>query len=157
MDLIADLQPTKEIMPTVRPFHHPTSSFETRVLLSFLFLLSARFDVRDVAATLGRPTQLRVVVALVAAQMLARFLLGRRSRDHHRIQRGAELLHVVPVSTRERDRQRDAVGIREEVSLGAQFAPISGVFSDLIPPFTGAETITPSSDWKRQSMPRRSS
>jgi hypothetical protein len=27
----------------------------------------------------------------------------------------------------------------------------------LIPPFTGAETITPSSDWKRQSMPWRSS
>ena len=157
MDLIANLQPTKQIMPAVRPFDHPTSCFETRILLSFLFLLSARLDMRDVAATLGRPTQLRVVVALVAAEMLARLLLGRRSSNHNRIQRGAELFHIVPVSTRERDAQRDAVGIREQMSLGAQFAPIRRVFSDLVPPFTGAETMTPSSDWKRQSIPRRSS
>ena len=157
MNLIANLQPAKEIMPAVRPFHHPTSSLEARILLSFLLFLSARLDMCDVAATLGRPTQLRVVVALVAAEMLARLLLGRRSSNHNRIQRRAEEFHVVPVSTRERDRQRDAVGIREQMSLGAQFAPVGGVFSDFVPPFTGAETITPSSDWKRQSIPRRSS
>ena len=157
MNLIANLQPTKQIMPAVRPFDHPTSSFETRILLSFLLFLSARFDVRDVAATLGRPTQLRVVVALVAAEMLSRFLLGRRTRNDHGVQGGPKLFHVVPVSARERDRQRDTVGVREEMSLGAQFAPIRGVFSGLVPPFTGAEMMTPSSDWKRQSMPRRSS
>ena len=157
MDLITNLQPTKQIMPAVRSFDHPASCFEARILLSFLFLLSARLDMRDVAAVLGRPTQLRVVVALVAAEMLSRLLLGRRSSHHNRIQRRAEEFHVVPVSTRERDRQWDAVGVREEVSLGAQFTPIRRVFSDLVPPFTGAETITPSSDWKRQSIPRRSS
>jgi len=157
MNLIANLQPAKEIMPADRPFHYPTSSFEARILLSFLFLLPARLDVRDVAATLGRPAQLWVVVALIAAEMLARLLHGRRSSHHNRIQRRAEAFHVVPVSARERDRQRDAVGIREEVPLGAQFAPVGRVFSDLVPPFTGAETIAPSSDWKRQSIPRRSS
>ena len=144
-------------MPTIRPFDDPTPGLEARILSTFLFLLAARFDMRDIAATLRRPTQLRVVIALVAAQILARLLSGRRPRDHHRIQGDAELLHVVPVSTREGDRQRDAVAVREEMSLGAQFAPIRGVFSDLIPLFTGAETITPSSDWKRQSMPWRSS
>lgn len=157
MDLITNLQPTKQIMPAVGPFDHPTSRFETRILLSFLFLLPARLDMRDVAATLGRSMQLRVVVALVAAEMLSRLLLGRRTRNHHGIQGGPELFHIVSVSTRERDRQRDAVGIREQMSLGAQFAPIRRVFSDLVPPFTGAETMTPSSDWKRQSIPRRSS
>jgi len=157
MDFITNLQPTKQIMPAVRPFDHPTSSFETRILLSFLFLLSARLDVRDISAALGRPTQLRIVVALVAAEMLSRLLVGRRARDNHRVQGGPELFHVVPVSARERDRQRDAVGVREEMSLGAQFAPIRGVFSGLVPPFTGAEMMAPSSDWKRQSMPRRSS
>ena len=157
MDFVTNLQSTKQIVPAVRPFDHPTPGFETRVRLAFLFFLSARFDMRDVAATLGRPAQLRIVVALVTTQMLRRLLLGRRTSNNDCLQRGPELLHVMPVGARERNRQRDAVGIREEVSLGAQFAPIRGVFSDLIPPFTGAETITPSSDWKRQSMPWRSS
>ena len=157
MNLIAYLQPTKQVMPAVRPFDHPTSGFETRVLLAFLFFLAARLDMRNVAATLGRLTQLRIVVTLVAAQMLARFLSGRGPRNNHRIKGDAKLLHVVPVGSRECNRQRDAVGIRQEVSLGAQFAPIRGVFSGLVPPLTGAEMMTPSSDWKRQSMPRRSS
>ena len=157
MDLVTNLQPTKQVVPTIRTFDDPTSGFETRVLLAFLLFLAARFDMGDVPATLGRPTQLRVVVALVAAQMLARFLFGRGPRDNHRIKGDAELLHVVPVGARKGDRQRDAVGIREEVSLGAQFAPIRGVFSGLVPPLTGAEMMAPSSDWKRQSMPRRSS
>jgi hypothetical protein len=63
----------------------------------------------------------------------------------------------VAVSAGERDRQRNAVGVREHVPLGAQFASIRRVFSDLIPPLTGAETVALSIDWKRQSIPWRSS
>ena len=144
-------------MPAIRPFDHPAPGPEARVLSAFLFFLAARFDVRNVSATLGRPTQLRIVVALITTEMLARLLGGRRPGDDHGVQGGAELLHVVPVRAREGDRQRDAVRVREQVPLGAQFAPIRGVFSGLVPPLTGAETIAPSSDWKRQSMPRRSS
>ena len=157
MDFITNLQPTKQIVPSVCPFDYPTSSLETRILLSFSLFLATRLGVRDISAAFGRPTQLRIVVALITTEMLSRLLLGRRSSNHNRIQRGAELFHVVPVSARERDCQRDAIGIREEMSLDTQFAPIRGVFSDLVPPFTGAETIAPSSDWKRQSMPLRSS
>lgn len=157
MNFVTNLQPPKEVMPAIGPFNNPTPGFESRILSAFLFFLPTRFDVGDVPPARRRATQFRIVVALVAAKMLARRLLGRGTRDHHRIQGGAEHLHVVPVGARERDRQRDAIGIRERVPLGAQFAPIGRVFSGLVPPLTGAETMTPSSDWKRQSIPWRSS
>jgi hypothetical protein len=63
----------------------------------------------------------------------------------------------VPVGARERSSQRNAVGVRESMAFGAQFAAVCGVFSGLVPPFTGAETVALSSDWKRHSTPRRSS
>lgn len=157
MNLITNLQPTKQIMPVVGTLDNPAAGFESWICLTFLLLLSARLDMRDVPATPGRPTQLGVVVALVAAQMLARFLLGRRSPDNHGIQRGTEHLHVVPVGARECRGQGNPVGIREVVPLGAQFAAIGGVFSDLVAPFTGAGTMAESSDWNRQSIPLRSS
>jgi hypothetical protein len=63
----------------------------------------------------------------------------------------------VPVRTGEGDRQRNAFGVREHVSLGAQFAAIRRVRAGLIPPLTGADTVALSIDWKRQSIPWRSS
>lgn len=157
VDLVANLQSAKQVMPTIRPFDDPAPGPEARVLSAFLFFLAARFDVGDISATLCRATQLRIVVALVTTEMLARLLVGRWPGNDHGVQSGAKLLHVVPVRAREGDRQGDAVRVREQVPLGAQFAPIGGVFADLVPPLTGAEMMTPSSDWKRQSMPRRSS
>lgn len=157
MNLVTDLQTTEQIVPVVGTLDDPSAGFESRIVLAFLLFLPARFDVSHVTSTLGRTTQLRVVIALVAAEMLARLLLGRRAGDHHRIQRGAEALHVVPVGARERCGQRDTVGIREVVPFGTQFAPIGGVFSGLVAPFTGAGTVAESSDWKRQSIPLRSS
>jgi hypothetical protein len=63
----------------------------------------------------------------------------------------------VPVGARERSSQRNAVGVGEVMAFGAQFPAVCGVFSGQIPPLTGAETVALSSDWKRQSMPWRSS
>ena len=157
MYLVANLQPTEQIVPAVGALNHPAAGFESRITPAFLLLLAARLHVRDVTSTLCRAAQFRIVVTFVAAKMLARFLPGRRSRDHHRVQRGAEPFHVVPVGARERGGQRNAVGIREIVPLGAQFAPICRVFSCLVAPLTGAETVAESSDWKRQSIPLRSS
>jgi len=157
MNLVTNLQSTEQIMPPIGSLNDPSASFESRIALAFLLFLSARFDVSNVSPTLGRATQLRVVVAFIAAQMLTRFSLGRRSGDHHRIQGGPESLHVVPVGTRECSRQRDTVGIREIVPFGAQFSAIGRVFSSFVAPLTGAETVAESSDWKCQSMPLRSS
>ena len=157
MNLIANSQSTEQVVPAVGSLDNPASGFESWILLAFLLFLSARLDVFDVPATRCRATQLRVVVTFVAAKMLTRFLLGRRAGHHERIQGGPEQLHIVPVGARERDRQGNPVGVREEVPLGAQFPAIGGVFSGLVPPLTGAGMIAESSDWKRQSMPLRSS
>jgi len=147
VDFVSNLQSAKEIMPAVGAFHDPATSLEARIVLSFLFFLSARLDVCYVPATMRRTAQLRIIVALVATKMLAWFLLGRWPGDNHRVQRRGEPLHVVPIGARERGRQRNAVGVGEIVSLGAQFAAICRVFSGLVAPFTGAETVAESSDW----------
>lgn len=144
-------------MPAVGSFNDPAAGSKARVGLAFLFFLSARLDMGDVSAPRSRATQLRIIVAFVAAQVLPTPFLGRRAWNHQRVQRGLELLHVVAIRARYRDCQRDAIGIREIVPLGAQFAAIGGVFSDLIPPLTGAETVAESIDWKSQSIPWRSS
>lgn len=157
MNFVADLQPPKQIVPAIRPFNNPAPGFETRVLFPFSFLLPSGFDVCDVSATFGRSVQLRVVISFVTTKMLAGLGLGRGTSNDHGVQGRPELLHVVPIRARERDRQRDAVGVGEYVPFGAQFASIRRVFADLIPPLTGAEMMTPSSDWKRQSIPWSSS
>ena len=144
-------------MPAIGSFDHPTPRPETRIPFALALLLAARLDMGDIPATNRRATQSGVVIAFVATQVLPWPHRGRLTLDDHGLQCRRELLHVVPVGTRECDRQRDAVGVREQVPLGAEFAAIRRVFAGLIPPFTGADTMALSSDWNRQSMPRRSS
>ena len=156
MDLVTNLQSPKQVVPAIATFHHPTACFVPWILPSLLLLLAARLDVGDVPPPRCRAANLGIVVALVVAQVLAH-LFRRGSRNDQRLQRLAEHLHIVPVCARERDRQRDAVRVGEHVSLGAQFTPICRVFSGLVPPLTGADTVALSIDWNRQSMPWRSS
>lgn len=144
-------------MPAIGSFDHPTARPETRIPFALALLLSARLDMGDIRTTNRRATQRRVVIAFVATQVLPWPHRGRLALNDHGLQCRRELLHVVPVGARECDRQRDAVRVREQVPLGAEFATIRRVFAGLIPPFTGADTMAPSSDWNRQSMPRRSS
>lgn len=157
MHFIANLQSPKQIVPAIGPFDHPTPGLESRIVLAFLFFLPARLHVRHVPSTFRRLAQFRIVVSFVATKMLAGPLLRRPTSNDHGVQGRAELLHVVPIRSRERDRQRDAVRVGEQVPLGAQFASIRRVFADLIPLLTGAETVALSSDWKCQSIPWRSS
>ena len=157
MYFITNLPTAKQVVPAVATFHNPSSCSVSRISFPLLLFVAARFDVCDVAASRRRPTQLWVVVAFVAAQMLARFFLRRGSRKDHGVQRRGELLHVVPVGASKRDGQRNAVGIRERVPFGAQFAAIRRISSGLVPPGTGADTVALSIDWKRQSIPWRSS
>ena len=157
MDFVTSFQSAKQVMPAVAPLDDPAASLETRVPLSFFFLLAARLDVCDVLASRGRATNFRIIVTLVVAQMLVGPFLWRRSLDDQGVQCVIELLHVVPIGTGKRDGQRDAVGVGERMSLGAQFAAIRRVRAGLIPPLTGADTVALSIDWNRQSMPWRSS
>ena len=155
MNIVTNLQSAKQVVPAIAAFHDPAASLEARILLPLALFLAARLDVGDVATSCGRPAQLRVVISLVAAQMLARLLARRRSSNDEGVQRGIELFHVVPVRTGERDGQGNALGVGELMPLGAQFAAIRRVRPGLIPPLTGADTVALSVDWNRQSMPRR--
>lgn len=155
MNFVTNFQSAKQVVPAVAALHNPAPCLIPRVFLSFFLLLAARLDVGDVPAPQCRTAKLRIVVPLIVAQMLPRFFLGRRARNHDGVQRGAKLFHVVPVRTRECDGQRNAFGVGEHVSLGAQFAAIRRVFSGLIPPGTGADTVALSIDWNRQSIPWR--
>ncbi len=157
MNLIANLQSTKEIVPAIGSLNDPASGLESRIGLAFLFFLATRLDMGNVPATRGRATQLRVIVAFIATEVLARFAFGRGPGYDDRVERGTEHLHVVPVGAREGGGQRNAVGIGKRMAFCAQFTPVRGVLSGQIPPLTGAETVALSSDWKRQSMPWRSS
>ena len=159
MNFVTNLQATKQVVPAIGSLDDPAPRSESRIAFALLHFLAARFDMGDVAATRGRAAQLRVVVAFVAAKVLTRFLLGRWSPDDYRVKGGPEPRRagVVPVRARKRDRQWEAVSVREIVPFGAQFSAICWVFSGLVPPLTGAETVAESRDWNCQSIPWRSS
>lgn len=157
MNFIAYLQSAKQIVPAIASLDHPAPRSELRVLLPFFFFVTARLDMGDISAPHRRASQFRVIISLVAAKMLAGTFLRRWPSNDQCLQRGIEQLHIVPVSAGERDGQRDTVGVRELMPLGAQFSSICRVFSSFIPPLTGAETVALSMDWKRQSIPLRSS
>ena len=156
MDLVTNLQSSKEVVPAVAAFDHPAPGFVARILLALGFFLTARLDMGNVPAPRGGATNLGIIIALVITEVLRHFP-GRWPTDHDGVQRGVEHFHVVPVRAREGDGQANAIGIGERMQLGAQFAPIGRVFSGLVPPFTGVDTVALSIDWKRKSMPWRSS
>ena len=57
------------------------------------------------------------------------------------------------VGPREDYPKRDSLAIDDEVAFCAELTTIGRVFARFIPPFTGAETVTLSSDCHFQSMP----
>lgn len=157
MDFVTNLQSAKQVVPAVAAFNGPAPRLESWVLLAFLLLFAAGLDVCDVSSSLGRAAYLGVIVAFVVAEMLAGLSPWRRPPNHDGVQRGIELLHVVPVGASKRDGQWNAVRIGKHMPLGAQFAAIRRVGAGLIPPLTGADTVALSINWNRQSIPRSSS
>ena len=145
MHLVANLQTPEQVVPAITSLNDPPSRLVSRISLALGFFLAARLDVRHVPSPRRAPTNLRIIVTLVVAEVLSH-LAGRWPTQHNSVQRGVEHLHVVPVRARERDGQGNAIGIREGVSLGTQFAPVGRVFSGLVPPLTGAGTVALSID-----------
>ena len=157
MDFIPYLQAAKQIVPPVGSLDNPAPGFEMWVPSPFRRFFSSGLDVCDVATARGRVTQLRIVVTFVTTKRLAGFLFRRWAWQNDGIEGGTKLVHVMSIGAGSCDGQRDAVRVGEHVPLGTQFAPVRRVFSRLVPPFTGAETVALSKDWKRQSIPWRSS
>jgi len=141
-------------VPTVRALDHPTVSFLPGLLGERIH--STIGDVRDVTSSFRREPNVVKVITLVCAQMLFDDARGGPV-DDHRIQRRSELGLIMVVGSREDYPKRDSLTIDDKVTFCAELTTIGRVFARFIPPFTGAETVTLSSDCHFQSMPLRSS
>jgi len=141
-------------MPTVCPLDYP--SVGCLPSLPGKRGHATTWDVRDVTSPLRREANVVIVITLIGAQVL---LNGTRrgAGDDHRIQRSSEMDLIMVVGSREDYAKRDSLTIDDEVAFGAELSAIGRVFARFIPPFTGAEIVTLSSDCHFQSMPFKQS
>jgi hypothetical protein len=109
-------------------------------------------DVGDVTSLPSRESDVVKVITLIAAQMLLD-LPRRWPGDDDRVQCRPETLLIMDVGSRESYPKRDSLAIDNEVTFRAELPSIGRVFARFIPPFTGAETVTLSSDCHFQSVP----
>jgi hypothetical protein len=150
MNFIANLQAAEKVMPTVRPLDHPAVSFLPSPPRGRCN--AAIGNVGNVTSPLCRESDVLKVITLIAAQMLLD--VSRRSPvDDERVQRRPETSLIMDVGSRESYPKRDSLAIDNEVTFRAELSSIGRVFARFIPPFTGAETVTLSSDCHSQSMP----
>jgi len=141
-------------MPSVRALDHPSVGFSPR--LPWSGVNATMRDVGDVSTPVCRAANVFKVIGLVGTQTLLNHP-RRWSGDDERIQRLPEPLLIMDVGSRECYPERDSVAINYKVTFRTQFASVGRVFARFIPPFTGAETVTLSSDCHFQSMPLQSS
>ena len=141
-------------MPAVRPLNHPAVSFLPS--LPWRGDHAAMGDVGYVTSPLCRESNVVKVIALIGTQVLLN-CPWRRPGDDQRIQCRSKMDLVMDVGSRERYSQRNSLPIDDEVAFCAELTTIGRVFARFIPPFTGADTVTLSSDCHSQSMPLRPS
>jgi hypothetical protein len=137
-------------MPSVGPLDHPAVSLLPSPPCSGGN--AAMRDMGDVASPLCRESDVVKVIALIGAQMLLD-VSTRRPGHNERVQRRPETLLIMDVGSRESYAKRDSLPIDDEVTFRAEFSSIGRVFTRFIPPFTGAETVTLSTDCHLQSIP----
>ena len=137
-------------MPTVRPLDHPAVSFLPSPPRGGGD--AAIGNVGDVTSPLCRESDVLKVITLIAAQMLLD-VRRRGPGDDERVQRRPKTLLIMDVGSRECYPKRDSLAIDNEVTFRAELSSIGRVLARFIPPFTGAETVTLSSDCHFQSMP----
>jgi hypothetical protein len=113
-------------------------------------------DVGNVASPLCGKADVVIVITLVGAEML---LDGSKQGpgNDQRIQRSSGMNLIMVVGRRECYANWSSLAVDDEVAFCAELTTIGRVFADFIPPFTGAETVTLSSDCHFQSMPLRRS
>ena len=150
MNFIANLQAAEKVMPTVRPLDHPAVSFLPSPPRGGGD--AAIGNVGDVTSPLCRELDVRKVITLIAAQMLLD-VRRRGPGDDERVQRRPKTLLIMDVGSRKSYPKRDSLAIDNEVTFRAELSSIGRVLARFIPPFTGAETVTLSSDCHFQSMP----
>jgi len=146
--LKAYAQLAKARKPRMRALYHP-AVFAQSV---FAFDASAR-NARLYAFAAQVVSALVVVVAFVRVQFVwalsGSALQSRYWRDG--LQCGLEGHAVVSVGSRDCQRQRDALGIYDDVALAAQFAPVCGVGACFLAP-RGLGTLAASKLARLQSI-----
>ena len=137
------------VVPTARAFHNPAARLSKDTANQWW--LAAPADVRTNAALTRLDFWVLVVVALVEADVL-RTPWSARPEEEHGVESGAHHPFVVNVGPGQRDRQRNAVTVRQNVTFCAEFSAIGGTWAREVPPF-GAFTEWLSSDVHSKSRP----
>jgi hypothetical protein len=137
-------------MPAVCPLDHPAVG--SLPSLPWRGSHAAMRDVGDVTSSLRRESDVGRVVSLISAQVLLN-RSWRRSGGDQRVECRSNMDLVMVVGSRECHSQGDSLTVDDEVALCAELSAVGRVFARFIPPFTGAETVTLSSDCHFQSMP----
>ena len=147
--LVADGQATVAGQPGEGAFHHPAMSAEAGAALD-----AAAGDARGDAADAAFPAAAAVVLGLVGvklAQPLS-WAAAMASPDlRHGVQGRSQHAAVVAVGPTERQAERRAAGIRDEVALGARLAAVRWVGPDRLAPLLAA-ILALSSAARRQSI-----
>ncbi len=151
--LPADEQTSEAVVPGVRSLDDPTSSLAPHDTDERL--LAASSNVRADAAEADRWSDVRVVVALVDAQVLGT-TRAARATQRHRIEDLIDHRGVGHVRAGDQRTDRHAAAVGENVPFYPAFRAIGRVRSREVPPF-GAFTEAVSSELHFHAMPRRPS
>src|SRR5919198_3231186 len=132
--LVADTQPEEAEHPRQAALHHPAVAPEPLTRLD-----APPGDPRRDTAPAQCATLLRVVVALVPVQLVgaepwASWLATWPQHGRDGIHGALQVRRVVGVGGRERDRQRDAPAVHEQVVLAPELATVDRARSGLLAP-----------------------
>ena len=150
--LPANAQRAVVVVPAVRSFDDPATS---ATAFAAVRDLAATSEVRLDSTQPHRDLGVAIVVSLVEAELLRPTRTARCSKGHG-IERLAGHPLVVDVRAGQRDGDRDAASVGEDVTFRSKFSAISRIGPGELPPF-GAFTEALSSEAQAQSMPRCSS
>ncbi|ACR29016.1 Hypothetical protein bglu_1g19000 [Burkholderia glumae BGR1] len=146
--LEANPELSKSGEPSVRALDDPTMSPQP-----FAAFDTAAGDTGlDAALSQITPATREVIpfVSVQFARTLARLAVQARYRRNG-IKRGFECHRIVPVGSRNRDSQRDAACIYDDVSFRSELASVRRVGAGFLPP-RGLETLAPSRLARSQSI-----
>jgi hypothetical protein len=146
-------QSTKAIVPRVGSLDDPSSGLSADNTKQGL--LAASSDVGTDTAQSNRGRDVRVVVALVEAQVLGA-AWATRAANRHSVEDFADHGSVRHVRTADQRGDRHAAPVGQNVALYAAFRSVRRVRPREVPPF-GAFTEALSRELHFQEIPRRSS
>ena len=119
---IAHLELAEEIEPAVRHFDDPAARFEPFVFLG-LDLLATRAHMRDLAMAADNGVSLFPDIPGIGAQVLNHGLAGAGLAGDLAVQHRAQLADIMAVGANQREAQRHALLIHQQMPPRAVFSP----------------------------------